>query len=355
MSSRADVSGKVLVVHEPSVTFSASVLPAVRDSLNPLARQARGALSTSLSHQSSLAYLWYLTPESGLRDARTVLVQLSCLSRFYTGTAETFDFSLEASNTKRNSTKLMREADLILLVYRSDKPDTLTQLPTWQRLIEERRGKTDKEPACPPADYGLLALHHRPENTQQLSEQTRIDYSQKLKAARSFVVTVPDVSQADAEMVALQCMQMIVDCNRKRRGLPVITASVCPSGCTVKTPHQHLTSEDEFLGKEHTVVMLPDPQRIGAPASPITTTNNNREESRQVEMPRGSVAPKQVRTIVSRTDPPVAPTSALKASPKVITRTALSPGTALPANSFTTPKPEAAGERSSLLVRVPKR
>lgn len=336
MSSGPDVSGKVLVIHDPGVAFATTVLPALRESLAPLAQRAG---SSARESSSSLAYLWYATPETAPKEVRTVLVRLACLSRVFGGRAD--DFAALPTAAKRSVTKLMRGADSILLVYQSDRPETLTNLADWQRLVDERRGRLEHEPECPAAVYGVLALQTRATVGQAVGGATHSDFARELRASRSCAATVPNINLTDAERIALHCMQMVVDCARRRSGLAPLTALGCPPDCDVRAPHQHLRSEDEFLGSEHTTVLT---RQVPARHS----------EPTPAEMPRASIAPNQMRVLVPAPD--ASERTATRGAPaKRFARVPLAPGTALPANSQTTDRPTAAGERSSLLVRVPKR
>lgn len=331
--SKPDVHGCVLVVHEPGVEFARDVLPAVRSALSPATSSM--CVAPSKTDTSSLSFLWYPTSDSCFGGARLVLARLACLSTVYSGTAIDSDFIGENRPARKNIDRMVRGADVVLYVFRRDKPETLNQLDTWKRLIDSKRAEVIGGAIRPAADCALIGINMS-NTSPRVSEGTMLDVAaKKLFTQHTMMINGPYITTSDADKLALVCVKLLVECCRKRQGLSVQTTRECPGrGCSVRIAHQHLVSDDDFMGEEETIVFLRE-------------EINKQVASPQAEMPSGSTLPRQYRTILPNDAPPTKPTPTL-ATP--IARVVPKQGSLVPNNGA-----QVRNEKTPLLARVAKR
>lgn len=336
------LGGCVLVVHEPGVDFTGIVLHEMRTALLPLQNESPktvGDIKRELGkhwrsiNNGSLCLAWFLTPDSNSQVARSVIAKVTCLSSLYQGAASDAEYDLGPSTARHaDARRKVIDADLVIYAYRSDRQETRNFLPKWKEVLDSIRNSRNR----PPLDCMVVCIAMSAGSPRSVSEDTLLTTARRLGTTRTMLVDGTGAKRADADSMNQHCVEMILDCQRRRSGLPTQTVKVCPGkGCPVNAPHKHLEASDSFLGTEDTVVYLREEQQQ-------LQQHQQRTGASPVTMPAGSVNPRQFRTLISETPPvPPVPRAEPAAGARIATTNLSAPGVTMT-------------ERTGLLTRVKK-
>lgn len=338
------IGGCVLVVHEPGVDFAGIVLHEMRNALLPMQSAATptndgdtkprtGQQQPRPPDSGSLCLAWFLTADTLHSNApRSVIAKVTCLSSIYRGASSDaeYDFSkVSARQSSRESDARAKviDADAVIYAYRSDRQETRNFIPKWREVLDSIRVTRNR----PPLDCMVVCLAMPAVSPRSACEDALLSTARRLGTSRTMVIDGTGAKRADADRMNQHCVELILECQRRRSGLPTQTVKACPGrGCPVSAPHKHLEASDSFLGSEDTVVYLREEQQ--QKHAPIT----------HVSMPVGSVNPRQFRTLISETPPvPPVPRSEPGSSARIATTTLSAPGVTMT-------------ERTGLLTRVKK-
>jgi hypothetical protein len=330
------IGGCVLVVHEPGVDFTGIVLHEMRNALLPMQNEtpkAEGDFKRELGkywtslNTGSLCLAWFLTTDSNSQAARSVIAKVTCLSSLYHGAASDAEYDLcKAVVRHAEARRKVIDADIVIYAYRSDRQETRNFLPKWREVLDSIRNSRNR----PPLECMVICIAMSAGSPRSVSEDTLLSTARRLGTTRSMIIDGNGAKRSDADSMNQHCVEMILNCQRRRSGLATQTVKVCPGkGCPVNAPHKHLEASDSFLGTEDTVVYLREEQQKHAVVP-------------QVSMPVGSVNPRQFRTLISET-PPVPPVPRVDpgAGARIATNNLSAPGVAMT-------------ERTGLLTRVKK-